>query len=107
MSVFARYSRIYPCRVTKVMHALTQRQIYSAFSGLFPAEAGPTNSIACIQRDRLERQLVGPALSGNASGVTPQIYSAPSGLFLAEAGPTNSIACIQRDRLERQLVGPA
>ncbi|WP_455914050.1 hypothetical protein, partial [Pseudomonas syringae] len=58
-------------------------------------EAGPTNSIACIQRDRLERQLVGPALAGKASGVSPQIYSAPSSLFPAEAGPAKSIACLQ------------
>jgi len=93
--------------------------IYSVLTGLFPAEAGPTKSIACIQWDLagtptcgtgfsregvrrytaastayspassrlkpvpltasracsgiwLERQLVGPALAGKASGVTPQ-----------------------------------
>ena len=64
---------------------MSHRIFDSGHAGLFPAEAGPTNSPrASIQAGAAQLQdrtqsaglaaiIVGPALAGNASGVTPHI----------------------------------
>jgi hypothetical protein len=83
-------------------------QIHCAHTGLFPAEAGPTKSIACIQSDWLKPECcdrISPVGPGRRQQSHPKIDCAHTGLFPAEAGPTKSIACIQCDRLKAECWG--
>ena len=71
--------------------------IYSVLTGLFPAKAGPTNSIACIQWDLAGTPTCGTGFSREGVVRYAGDLQRTHRPFPAKAGPTNSIACMQWD----------